>query len=335
MIWPLSPRLEQLFWQLSEDQSPEKLAKDVLRLSDFYLHNKGAKTPWKESGSRRAYAVYFLPLNVLRLQSAWHEVQRFIPAEEISEIWDFGSGLGAAHWMLEEQGWLTPRRLVCIEADKPAIEQHRELIEKGQCQWQPEFNVPLRPGPKSLAIFSYSFLEMQSALPNLENFAHILILEPSFKETGRALMKWRELWIQAGWTPLAPCTHSMACPLLTHSPQDWCHHRVHVEASPRFAELQSHLPMKNQTVTYSYLLLSRTLKSPAHRGETRVIGDTLHEKGKVRQLMCRGPEREFLAWLTRNGEPPMIPHGSIIPELGPTELKGNEARVQKDLEWII
>jgi hypothetical protein len=333
MIWPLSQRLERIFWQLT-DETPEKLAKDVVRLSDFYLNNKGSTTPWKQAGALQAYAVYFLPLNTLRLQAAWHEVQRFIAAENIEEIWDFGSGLGATHWMLEEQEWLTPRKLVCLESDRAAVEQHRTLIAKGDCKWRPEFNVPVKPGPKALAVFSYSFLEMQSALPNLEDFAHILIVEPSFKETGRALMQWRQRWIEQGLTPLAPCTHSLACPLLTHSPSDWCHHRIHVEGSPRFNELQRSLPMKNQTITFSYLLLSNQVAEPAFRGATRVIGDTLYEKGKVRQLMCRGPEREFLAWLTRNGEPPMVPHGSIIEDLGEIELKGNEVRVQKSLNWV-
>jgi hypothetical protein len=333
MIVSLSPRLEELFWQLSEKQTAPKLAGDVVRLSDYYISKRGARTPWQEPTSLRAYAVYFLPLNVARLQAVWKEVQRFVGQQQINEIWDFGSGLGATHWMLEDQDWLSPRKFVCIEADQKAHEYHWLLKSRYPCKWKPEFNLPVKPGPKSLAVFSYSFLEMQDRLPPLEQFSHLLIVEPSFRETGRALMNWRSRWIQGGFTPLAPCTHSLACPLLSHSDRDWCHHRIQFHASPRFAELQAHLPMKNHTLTFSYLLLSQHIESPSHRGSTRVIGDTLREKGKTRQQICRGPEREFLAWLTRDGEPSFIPHGALIPDLGPVELKSNEVRPQNNLLW--
>ena len=174
---------------------------------------------------------------------------------------------------------------------------------------------------------------MRDNLPDLSEFSHILIVEPSFRDTGRALMKARAYWIENGWTPLAPCTHSGPCPLLEHSDRDWCHQRVHFKASDRFLKLESHLPMKNQTLTYSYLLLSRACQTPAWRGATRVIGDTLYEKGKVRQLICRGPEREFLSWLSRAGEPPRIPHGALIADLGEVDVKGNERRPRAKLIW--
>lgn len=330
----LSQRLEDLFWQMSDNLPAATLAKDVLRLSDFYIHNHGARTPWNEPSSLRAYSVYFLPLNVARLQAVWGEVQRFIPQQQINEIWDFGSGLGATHWMLEDQDFLSPRKLVCIEADEKAIECHWSLKTKTVCRWKPEFNLPVKPGPNAMAVFSYSFLEMHERLPPLENFAHIVIVEPSFKDTGRTLMQWRSNWIQAGFTPLAPCTHSLTCPLLAHSGKDWCHQRILVKPATRFEQLQQHLPMKNFSLTYSYLLMSQMIESPAYRGVTRVIGDTLHEKGKTRQMVCRGPEREFLSWLQKEGTPPFIPHGALIPDLGEVENKANELRVKNTINWI-
>jgi len=334
MTLSLSPRLEELFAKLNGGASGSALAPDVKRLSDYYINGHGARTPWNESYALRAYGAYFLPLNVVRLQAAWCEVRRFLQAEQINEIWDFGSGLGALHWLLEDQDWISPRSFVCIERESKAVDQHRQLMANFKCKWMPEFNPKRRPGRNALAVFSYSFLEMQENLPPLEDFSHLLIVEPSFKDTGRALMNWRARWIQGGFTPLAPCTHSLACPLLVHSERDWCHQRVHFAASPKFLELEAHLPMKNHTLTFSYLLLSQLVESPLWRGSVRVIGDTLHEKGKTRQLVCRGPEREFLSWLSRNGEAPMIPHGALIPEMGPTESKSNELRPRSALNWV-
>ena len=155
---------------------------------------------------------------------------------------------------------------------------------------------------------------------------HVLYCIHDSGKVTQFVMQWRSRWIEAGFTPLAPCTHALACPLLTHSEKDWCHHRVHFTGSQKYKELEARLPMKNNTLTFSYLLLSQLVESPLFRGSARVIGDTLNEKGKTRQLMCRGPEREFLAWLSRDGEAPFIPHGSLIPDLGAIEAKSNEVR---------
>jgi len=46
--------------------------------------------------------------------------------------------------------------------------------------------------------------------------------------------------------------------------------------------------------------------------DSRVIGDTLREKGKTRQAICRNSEREFLAWLKKSGPASEIPRGSLI-----------------------
>jgi len=77
-------------------------------------------------------------------------------------------------------------------------------------------------------------------------------------------------------------------------------------------DLEALLPMKNRTLTYSYLLLSREIQDQTWRGAARVIGDTLEENGKTRQLICRGAKREFLSWLHRHGPAPRIPHGALI-----------------------
>ena len=109
--------------------------------------------------------------------------------------------------------------------------------------------------------------------------------------------------------------------------------RVHFDAPDWWLDIERKLPMKNRTLTYSYLLLSR---SAEHKwtGATRVIGDTLVEKGKTRQMICRGPEREFLSWLHRDGDAPHIPHGALLRTLGPGEIKGSEIRAGRDLKWI-
>lgn len=325
--------LQSALAHFAKDTNAQTLATHVKKLSDYYLIAPGSATPWDKDYALPATLAYFMPLNAVRLAEVFREAKRFLPQESISEIWDFGSGLGTTQWVLEDQDWLEPRPLYSIEISPQASRVHQQIQDLG-AKWKSEPKRSATPKPGALAVFSYSFLEMQKALPDLKAFDHWLILEPSTRERGRALMEWRSHFIAAGVEPLAPCTHNMACPLLIHSPRDWCHMRVHFEGPVWWQEIEEHLPMKNRTLTYSYLLASKTVRDTKFRGAARVIGDTLAEKGKTRQMICRGPEREFFSWLHKNGEPPFIPHGSLVKDFGTPEIKGGELRVGP-LSWEI
>jgi hypothetical protein len=110
-------------------------------------------------------------------------------------------------------------------------------------------------------------------------------------------MKFRDDLIAKGHHVWAPCTHCELCPLLHNSEHDWCHDRIHWDAPKWFSNVEKYLPMKNRTLTYSYVLARKSLASPAGvKGLARLVGDMLVEKGKTRQSVCRGSEREFLAW---------------------------------------
>lgn len=306
------------------------LAADVLSLSDFYHAHAGLPTPWDEPFTTAAYLAYFLPLNYARLRSVWREVERCQLKPQ--SIWDFGSGVGTTQWMLEDQTNLAPVPLFAVERSRAAIDLNLRLQSARQGQWRALLQAPARPANGAMAVFSYSFLEMRSQLPRLQEFDHLLIVEPSTRDCGRQLMEWRARFLAQGWSVLAPCTHMHTCPLLQHSTRDWCHMRVPFHAPAWWLELEDRLPMKNRTLTYSYLLLSRTTSAASPAIErARVIGDTLNERGKTRQMICRGPEREFLSWLHRNGTPQSIPHGSLILDLLGVERKSSELRLPKGL----
>lgn len=317
-------------------------AQDVLQLSGFFHSNPGGATPWSERYTVPAYINYYLPLNYARLRAVFAEVKRFLPAEMIREVWDYGSGPGTTQWALEDEEWLPPRPFNCMELSNEAIAVHRNLLGSRRGRWRPEFNVTRTPAAGTLAVFSYSFLEMQHLKLNLKAFDHLLIVEPSTRDCGRQLMEWRSKLIAQGFNVLAPCTHEKDCPLLVHSNRDWCHMRVAFEAPEWWLELEEDLPMKNRTLTYSYLLVSKTVRNESWRSRypeeptpARVTGDTLEERGKTRQMICRGPEREFLSWLHRYGEPPRVPHGALLKGVEQCEPKGGELRVTPEtrLDW--
>ena len=90
--------------------------------------------------------------------------------------------------------------------------------------------------------------------------------------------------------------------------------------------------MKNRTLTTSYLLMRKTKPSEIHAA--RVVGDTLKEKGKDRQMICRGPDREFLAWMHKNKLQQDIPRGTLIEVPDTLQKVSNELRVTSLLSII-
>ncbi|RLQ02570.1 hypothetical protein EAD98_00195, partial [Micromonospora sp. CV4] len=63
----------------------------------------------------------------------------------------------------------------------------------------------------------------------------------------------------------------------------------------------------------------------------RVVGDRLKEKGKDRQMICRGPEREFLAWLHKTKIEQDIPRGVLVDIPDDIQTVSNELRVGRDI----
>jgi hypothetical protein len=147
-------------------------------------------------------------------------------------------------------------------------------------------------------------------------------------------MELRTKLINAGYFMWAPCTHQLACPLLTLSKNDWCHDRALVEAPSWFSQVEQNLPMKNKTVTMSYLLARKTPPPDSIQTYGRLVGDSMEEKGKTRQLFCRGPEREFLTWMHKSIEPQTLPRGELVFQPSDAEKKSNEIRLKSNVQPI-
>jgi hypothetical protein len=298
-----------------------ELARGVKSISDHFTGVEGLKTPWQWA---LGYMIYYFPLNVVRLQAVFEESFRDFPWDKVSRIIDFGSGPGTAHAALEATS-LAPKEILAVENDHRALEIHRALDFK---KWPVRFALamPAKIESGTLGIFSYSLLEEDRMLPRLQEFDHLLIVTPSTQNQGRKLLEIREN-LRGTFSSWAPCTHQNVCPLLSKSQRDWCHDRIAFDAPDWFRALEAHLPFYNHTLTYSYWFASRTELAPDRTGFGRTIGDTLYEKGKVRQMVCRGPNREFLAWLRKHGEPAPIPRGSLVAIPPASEIKGNEIRL--------
>jgi hypothetical protein len=96
--------------------------------------------------------------------------------------------------------------------------------------------------------------------------------------------------------------------------------------------MEENLPMKNRTLTMSYVLLRKT--PPPPMAAARIVGDRLEEKGKDRQMICRGPEREFLAWMHKTKLRQEIPRGVLIEMPSEAQKVSNELRVTQEIKIL-
>jgi ribosomal protein RSM22 (predicted rRNA methylase) len=309
-----------------------KLADHVLQLSDFYIENQDAETPWDKEFCYQAYLHYFLPLNFLRNDLV---IRRGLEVDFFSDLEnsvDWGSGPGTSTLALNAH--LQLKKNFLVDKSKRNLSRFSSLWNNFKNLEFTEHIKEITFNPrKSILVCSYSLTEKNNLPFSWDQFEALMILEPSTSVDGRRLAELREQLIQKGFSIWAPCLHHQKCPLLTHSKKDWCHDRVKVDAPDWFLELEKKLPMRNNTITTSYLLARKkkpTLARPARR--VRLIGDQLQENGKTRQLICRGENREYLAWLHKNSNPPELFRGDFF-DLPDSEsdydLISNEIRIKK------
>ena len=179
------------------------------------------------------------------------------------------------------------------------------------------------------------FTELKDIPREWLDYEALIIIEPSTRDDARRLQAERPRLIEAGFSLWAPCPHQDDCPLLV-SDRDWCHDRVHFEAPAWFTAIEKHLPIKNRTLSFSYLA-ARKKPSPLARATgdqqlARLVGDTLDEKGKSRQALCRSSEREFLAWFPQRFKTKThieMSRGSLVRLAPDLEKKQQEVRLKE------
>ena len=307
------------------------LADFIKTLSDFFVNNPDGLTPWDKEYCQKAYRYYYLPLNYIRNENV---IRRGLEVEFFNDIQstvDWGTGPGTASLALSQTLPQNLEKQILIDQSPIALKNFTDLKQHLK---NPEYSNELKlknlsiDYKKSLLVFSYSLTEMKKLPDGFYDFDSIMILEPSTQDDGRKLSVLRQQLVDKGYYIWAPCTHQAACPLLTQSKTDWCHDRYHVQAPKWFWDTELHLPFKNKTITTSYLLAKKTPPPERIKNFARTVGDSLEEKGKTRQLVCRSPEREFLAWMHKEKNQQTIPRGELITLPVDAEKKSNELRIK-------
>lgn len=304
------------------------VARAVKRLSDYYLANPTGLTPWDKSWAQIAYLAYFLPLNYFRIRAVIARGQEVGFFQGYKSFLDFGSGLGSVALAFQESGCQFPKGGICVERSSEARKLHQTLQASTPhlLSWRGDVSKDMDGGPTSLAVFSYSLTELSKLPEWATRMGGLMVVEPATRQDGRNLLAMRENLLKEGWHVWAPCTHSDRCPLLHFSKKDWCHDRLEWLQPAFYAAIERHLPMKNKTLPFSYLLLRRS--PPPMMRLARLTGDQQEFKGYTKQLVCRGSKREFLSWQHKTWkEVPIWRRGELQAIAPHWQQRGDEIRV--------
>lgn len=306
---------------------PQTLAQAVLEVSDNF-QSTDSVTPWRQPRHMAAYISYFLPLNYIRSLKVIDETCDWSFFEDVDRVIDFGCGPGTLTRALLDESRVSATHFLGVDSESSLRDLYLNQPRK---EVQLEFSTHLSQSSSSKTLFvgSYVLNELKTLPATLFEHDKIMILEPSTRQAFPKLLELRDTLIEHDYEILAPCSHREQCPLAL-SKKDWCHDRVHWNQPSWFEDLENLLPMKNKTLSFSYLLAVRK-NSSVEKTFWRVIGDPLIEKGKTRWLICKNSDRVFLSHLKRQGPAPNLQRGDKI-WLDDYEQKGNELRYQS-LQW--
>ncbi len=296
------------------------LAEAVMALSDFYVKHPEKSSPWDETWAQIAYVAYYMPLNWWRLCGVVGRGQELNYFDGFEHYVDFGSGLGSLGFAFDQAG-IGFKSGLAVERSREAVYLHRQLAQASMTPIDWQSNVKSgQIKAKTLGVFSYSFTELKALPEWVQACDGLLIVEPSTKDDARRLQAVRGDLLASGWHVWGPCTHAAPCPLLTHGERDWCHDRFQWSQPDWLKKIEARMPIKNGTLPCSWLMVRRDPPPPRDSTVARMTGDLQEFKGFAKQLICRGADREFVAWQKKDFK-------KGYPEIG----RGDLVRVKKDL----
>jgi ribosomal protein RSM22 (predicted rRNA methylase) len=230
------------------------------------------------------------------------ELRKWAPS--VSRVVDFGCGSGVAGRKVLDQWSGQVREVVLLDRSPMARSYAAKLL--------PAAGVDVRDGgaefsseiaADSVVLASHVVTELSPAQLSkwtdcVAGASAVIWVEAATHDASRRLVECvREPLLRAGWSMVAPCTHSSGCPMLTaQNERHWCHHFARVPSvahqDPAWKELSSAVGVDLRVLPYSFLVMERRVG--AQRGGTagsaggfcRVIGAPRQFKGHLKVLRC-------------------------------------------------
>lgn len=239
-----------------------------------------------------AYAAYRLPATYAAVSAALAQVKEVMPDWHPRSLLDVGAGPGTASWAAGET-WSSIQHVDLVERDERMIQFGQDLIKEASrgvfstARWrQADLLDPIAQEPRDLIIASYALGELEPARRRdlverlwRDTSGVLTLVEPGTPAGFEVIRAARVVLIASGAHVVAPCPHSLACPMANG---DWCHF------SRRLARSRAHRDAKQVTMGYedekfSYVAVTRLPVTPVH---SRVLRHPQVRAGHIRLELC-------------------------------------------------
>jgi ribosomal protein RSM22 (predicted rRNA methylase) len=242
-----------------------------------------------DDAAARAYLTTRMPATFAAVSAALATVAEARPDFAPRSALDAGAGPGTATWAAAQR-WDSLEDATLVEASLAirAVGERLSLTLPRVTWLAARLDAALpEVSPSDLVLLAYVLDELPDAAhePLIKllwplTSDTLLIVEPGTPAGWKRILRARDLLIQAGAHILAPCPHTVACPLTA---PDWCHF------SARVARSRLHREAKGGTVPWEdekfiYVAASR---QPGLRPEARVIAPPRASKAAVTLKLCQ------------------------------------------------
>ena len=256
--------------------TPTKLRQAAETLSSRY--RMGESPYLTEDAHYLAYLAMRFPATFEAISHVLDE----IPADAVETLLDLGAGPGTG--FLAAQAHFTGlTEATLVETDPAFITLGKEIIDAPIVTWK-RATLPCILPPHDLVLMSYSLGEMDEPEKVLKaawmaTNKFLVIIEPGTPAGYEQIMKIRDILLAQGGFMVAPCPHSLKCPM---QGGDWCHFPARVERNWLHRFLKSGT-MSFEDEKYSYIIMSKT---EVPLPQARIVGPINFKKGQVIMPLC-------------------------------------------------
>jgi ribosomal protein RSM22 (predicted rRNA methylase) len=286
----LPAALERAIQNEASQTDSTAVARASGRLTEAYKAANFARASIDSPAARLAYLQARMPATYA---ANAHVFRELAPPAAIRSMLDLGAGPGTSMWAAAE-AFPSIERFTLVERSRELAELGRRLAWHSPNQavrsarWDNADVTSLSElEAHDLVVLSYVLGELPTvaidqvlriAWARASNF--LVIIEPGTPRNFAHILSARNLLLESGAHPVAPCPHSEACPMAAAG--DWCHFSERLQRSAEHRRIKS-AALGYEDEKFSYFVAS---KSPVTLPSSRIVRHPIKHKGHVQLTLC-------------------------------------------------
>ncbi len=147
---------------------------------------------------------------------------------------------------------------------------------------------------------------------SLKETGRILLIETGVRLTGRIIAEMRSQMLENGFSPIAPCPHTVECAMPSLGKgAPWCHFNFSVKGAPKWLQMLSgEADLEKDGVSMNFIYVSR--KGGKEFEAVRTISEPFRVQGGQGQYSCSDKGLTLVEY--PNGQDPLAPGELFVPQ---------------------